>query len=273
MTNRTEALDAGTFLRTSSLFEEKRKLLGPQAVKGLAEEIVQRVSMMKHSLRKGADDDMHEAGVAEFCTTLVHASSTNALQFILQRQAEGMDRSVILHRYLAGAARMLGAKWERDEVSLLDVIHGTGHLYSLLRALRPAPAAEAATALSRRNALFALVPGETHRFGIQLAAETFREAGWNIDLQVGLGHDDLIHHVQRTGPTIIGFSLSTEERLADLIRAVIAVRLERPSAIIGVAPALNMEDTKLRSVVDVDLVFRDVNVAVQNLDWMRQLKS
>lgn len=273
MKNHAAPLDAVTFLRTTSLFEEKRKVLAPHAVRALAEEIVHRVSTMNHSLRKDAAQAVSDASLSEFCKLLGNASPSPALQFVLDRQDEGMERTAIVNGYLAEGARKLGEKWDSDEIGLPEVIHGTGHLYALLRALRTDPAAKNATSLSRRNALFALVPGETHKFGIQLAADTFREAGWKIDLQVGSSHDDLVRHVQHTEPTIIGLSLSTEARLADLVKLVIALRLERPSSIIGVAPALNMEESKLRSVVDIDLVFRDARTAVQDLDWMRQLKS
>lgn len=273
MAHRTGPVDAGTFMRTSSLFDKKRQVLPRQSIRDLAKDIVHRVSTMSHPRRQGAPAMVPTARIAAFCEVLVNPSSDRALGFILHLQEEGVEHSVIRNCYLAGAARLLGDRWEADEISLLEVIHGTGHLYSLFRALRQDPNAEAAPRLSRRNALFALVPGETHRFGIQLATETFREAGWNIDLQVGLQHDELIRHAVRTEPTIIGLSLSTEERIADLVRLVVALRLERPSAIIGVAPALNMEDSALHSVVDIDLVFRDASSAAQDLDWMLRLNA
>lgn len=273
MTNQIGPVDAGTFMRTSSLFDRKKQVLPSQAIRDLAKDIVHRVSTLNHSRRKDVTEAIPEAHIAAFCDILVNPSSDKALAFILHLQEQGLEHSVIRNCYLAGAARLLGDRWDADEISLLEVIQGTGHLYSLLRALRLDAGPEAASRLRRRSALFALVPGETHRFGIQLATETFRDAGWNIDLQVGLHHDDLILHAVRTQPTIIGLSLSAEERLADLVRLVVALRLERPGAIIGVAPAMNMEDSVLRSVVDIDLVFRDAGSAEQDLDWMLRLNA
>jgi methanogenic corrinoid protein MtbC1 len=124
-----------------------------------------------------------------------------------------------------------------------------------------------------RRALFAVVPDETHTFGARLAAETFREAGWSIDLKVGIDHEGLVDHVQRTEPNIIGLSLSTEAGLPNLVRLVVALRLVRPQAIIGVAPALSMEDSAIQAVTDTDIIFRDARQAVRDLDWMLQLRS
>lgn len=272
MSDQRTPLDTGAFNRTTVLFAEKRKVLAPQAVADLAKDIVRRVSTMKHPARADSDELVPEASVSLFCDALVQPSAAAALQFILDRQAEGVGRQAILYGYLAGAARMLGTRWEADEASFSDVIHGTGHLYAMLRAVPPYPEARQSSEFNRKTAFFAVVPGETHNFGVRLAAETFRDAGWKIDLRVDLDHDSLVHHVQQSQPDIIGLSLSTKDRLAELIRLVVALRLVRPTAIIGVAPALNMPDDILHKVADIDAIFRDARTAVRDLDWMLRLR-
>lgn len=273
MTGQGESLDMGVFVRTAGLFQEKRKALAASSVQDLARDIVRRVSNMKHVAKDAPAAFVAEESVAGFCDVLMEASSTAALEFIRARQAEGASHQVILYGYLAEGARLLGDRWEADEISFLDVIHGTGHLYALLRAVQTTSESRRFEGSSGRQALFAVVPGETHAFGARLAAETFRDAGWSIDLEVGAGHDALVDHVQRTEPNIIGLSLSTEDRLPDLIRLVVALRLVRPASIIGVAPALNMADGAIRSVADVDVIFRDARSAVRDLEWMLQMRS
>ncbi|PLL10624.1 cobalamin-binding protein [Tabrizicola sp. TH137] len=272
MTDQRDPLDAEAFHRTSTLFLEKSKVLAPEAVEELAQDIVRRLSGMKRTPNVAPDDLAPASRIAAFCDALVQPTPSAALSFILDRQAEGADRHVLLYGYLAGAARMLGARWDADENSFYDVIHGTGHLYALMRALWPDREREGGSAFNRRNALFALVPGETHSFGVTVAAETFREAGWRIDLQIGLDQEALVQHVRLTEPAIIGLSLSTQDRLAALIRLVVALRLVRPQAIIGVAPAIDMSGDVLHRVVDIDAVFRDARAAVRDLDWMLQLR-
>jgi len=272
MTSQSEPVDTGAYIRTSTLFAEKRKVLAPQAVADLAQDIVRRVSSMKHPSRQDPDGEVSDARISALCDALVQSSPAASLQFILDREAEGIGHETILYGYLAAAARMLGARWDADEIGFSEVILGTGHLYSLLRAIQAYHPVKPQSEFSRKTALFAVVPGETHNFGVRLAAETFREAGWRIDLKVDLNHDDLVAHARQTEPSVIGLSLSTEERLAPLAKLVIALRLVIPAAIIGVAPALNMTDEILRKVADIDAVFRDARIAVRDLDWMHQLR-
>lgn len=273
MAERSAPIDLGVFARTSTLFEEKRRALSVDLIQNLARDIVRRVSNMQHVPKAVAAGPVSEERVASFCHLLVRPSSAAALEFLEARVAEGVDHQVILHVYLAEAARVLGEQWETDKISFVDVIHGTGHLYAILRAVQARAGVGRTEGVQGRRALFAAVPDETHTFGVRLAAETFREAGWSIELKVGVDHEVLVDHVQRTEPDIIGLSLSTEERLPNLVHLVVALRLVRPQAIIGVAPALNMDDAAIQAVTDIDIIFRDARQAVRDLEWMLQLRS
>lgn len=273
MAGQGDALDIGVFVRTSGLFQEKRRALTGDGVRDLARDIVRRVSNMKHVAKDGPVHPVTAERVAELCTLLVQPSSAAALEFIRARQAEGATHQALLHGYLAATARMLGDRWEADEISFVDVINGSGHLYALLRAVHATADPKRAEGAGGRRALFALVPGEAHTFGPRLAAETFREAGWSIDLKIGADHDEIVDHAQRTEPNIIGLSLSTEESLPSLVRLAVALRLVRPLAIIGVAPALSMPDAAISGVADIDIIFRDARTAVRELDWMLQIRA
>lgn len=273
MTGQDEPLDIGAFVGTSALFQKKRMALGGDEFQVLARDILRRVSSMKHVGKLGPGDVVSGERIREFCILLTQPAPTAALDFIRMRKAEGVDHEAILHGYLAGAARILGERWEADELSFMDVIHASGHLYALLRALQPMSDPRRKEGSGGRHALFAVVPGETHTFGARIAAETFREAGWSIELKVDLDHDALVDHVQRTEPNIIGLSLSTQDSLPSLVRLAVALRLIRPRAIIGVAPALSMGDTAIQSVADVDLIFRDARQAVRDLDWSLKIRS
>jgi methanogenic corrinoid protein MtbC1 len=175
--------------------------------------------------------------------------------------------------YIVAAARSLGQGWEEDRYSFLEVTYGTGHLYALMRALRAETFSASRAFDGRRCALFAMVPGEEHGIGITVAADLFRDAGWEIDLQTSLDHEALVAHVEDTQPHIIGLSLSTEQRLDALIRLVVAMRITMPSAIIGVAPAANVDAGRLQRLVDIDLVFEDAPSACRDLERLIQLRS
>jgi methanogenic corrinoid protein MtbC1 len=126
---------------------------------------------------------------------------------------------------------------------------------------------------NRRYALFATVPGEDHGIGITVAADMFRDVGWEIDLQTGTDHEALLVHVENTQPLFIGLSLSSEQRLDALVRLVVGMRIIMPKAIIGVAPASNVDPKRLTDLVDIDLVFEDAPSACRTLDRLVRLRG
>lgn len=273
MAKQDAVIDAQVFNRTASLFAAKREVLAPETVESLAHEIVRRLARaVKQDPRFKAPSTSQES-LDAFCDTLVQADAASSLQFVVDRRAEGVTRHSIYLGYIAAASQELGKRWSEDRVSSFDVTIGTGHLYALLRALR----IEGDTARPpfdlRKCALFATVPEEGHGLGITIAADIFRDAGWEIDLQIGRTHDDLMAHVETAQPEIIALTLNTEQRLGDLTRLVVAMRLAVPHAIIGVTPGPGLNAKRLGRLVDIDLVFQDANSACADLERLIRLRN
>ncbi len=273
MEDKLGAFDTEVFARTTSIFATKRALLAPEAVKAVASDIVRRLA--QSPLHDPAFDvpDISEGSIDAFCDALIDPEPNAALQFIEDRRSEGITREGVYLGYITGGARCLGERWEQDRLSFLQVTCGTGHLYALMRALRSEVSFPHRKFDNRRVALFATVPGEDHGIGITVAADLFREAGWEIDLETGTDHEELIAHVEQTQPHIIGLSLSTEQRLDALVRLVVAIRLMMPIAIIGVAPSASVDAKRLHDLVDIDLVFSDAPSAYRELDRLIRLRA
>jgi len=267
------SFDAEIYARTASLFASKRSVLAPDAVESLASDIVRRLA--RGGSRGAAMDGvgLGDASVETFCDALIEPGATAALRFIEARRAEGVTRQGVYLGYIVEAARCLGRRWDEDRVSFMEVTIGTGHLYALMRALRVEADAGRPAFDGRRCALFATVPGETHGIGITVAADLFREAGWEIDLRTGVDHDALVAHVEATEPHIVGLSLSTELRLDALVRLVVALRLVVPHAIIGVAPSACVDAARLHERVDIDCVFGDATSACAELERLVRLRG
>lgn len=187
-------------------------------------------------------------------------------------QAKGVSVETLRFGYVAGAARLLGERWERDQTSFFDVTVATGHLYAVMRAIGPALRPVRSSLRPQRRALFAVVPGEKHTLGISLAAETFRDDGWGIALRLSDDHDSLVQYAEQDRPVVIGLSFSTAACLPDLIRLVLALRIVVPSALIGIAPPPDVSEDELLGVVDIDLVFRHAQQAVADMDRLMQLR-
>lgn len=267
------SFDPEIFSRTATLFASKRSALATGAVEALASDIVQRLSGRKVSGPRFDAADISKDSIADFCDVLVQTKPEAALRFIEDRRAEGVTRHGVYLGYITGAARQLGASWDANHLSLAQVAIGTGHLYALMRALRAEDLPSTGAFDRRRYALFATVPGEDHGIGITIAADMFRDEGWEIDLQVGTNHDRLVARVENTEPQIIGLSLSTEQRLEALVRLVVAMRIMVPHAIIGVAPASDVDPKHLRNLVDIDLVFDDARSACRELDRLIAIRA
>ena len=265
--------DAEAYSRTASLFVTKRDAFAKDAVEVLARDIVRRLASTQPNDPSFAAPEISDDDIAAFCDTLIQPSPDAAWKFIEDRRAEGVTRQGVYLGYICAAARSLGQGWDEDRFSFLEVTYGTGHLYALMRALRAESSSVRPAFDGRRYALFATVPGEEHGIGITVAADLFREAGWEIDLQTDTDHDALVAHVESTRPHIIGLSLSTEERLDALVRLVVATRITMPSAIIGVAPATSVDADRLQGLVDIDLVFGDAPSACRELERLVRLRD
>jgi methanogenic corrinoid protein MtbC1 len=261
MTKPQVSVDADVFSRTAALFAVKRTALARDSVEMLARNVVHRLAQGNKRPQTFDNPQISQDSIDAFCEVLIQPDPGAALRFIQDRRAEGVSRQAVYLGYVTAAARCLGDGWEEDRLSFLQVTIGSGHLYALMRAMRTEGPTLRPAFDARRYALFATVPGEDHGIGITVAADLFREVGWEIDLQIGTDHDTLVAHVERSQPRIIGLSLSTGQRLDALVRLVVDMRITLPEAIIGVAPALNMDAGQLREVVDVDLVFGDATSA------------
>ncbi len=268
------ALDVETFARTALRFAAKRRALPPEAAETLTGEIMRHLAGADAAVRPGADagagaapgaipgtgpgpEEVTAERLAEFCAVLVQPAPEAALAYLRARQAEGVGQTAFYLGYIAGAARALGAGWDNNELSMTEVTIGTGHLYALMRALRAEAPMPRGGGDARKRALFATVPGEDHGLGVTVAADLFRKAGWEVDLQLATDHAALIERARARAPRVMGLSLSTEARLGALARLVVALRLALPGMVIAVAPAATLDATRVEALLDVDLVLGD----------------
>lgn len=265
MTKAQAGIDPDLFGHTTQLFDEKRRVLAPEVVVGFARQVVTRLAATATEHRPVSPES-----VSAFCDLLLGPDqNTRALAFVVERRNAGASIEEIYLGYIAPAARLLGERWETDALSPLQVTICAGTLYALMRALRRSSTAFAQQE-GGRAALFASVPGEKHGIGVTVAADMFREAGWEIDLQLGLDQARLVDHATRTAPGVIGLSLSTAERLAELVQIVLGLRLAVPQAVIGVAHGGALRARDIARIADVDLIFDDAASAVQALERLVQ---
>ena len=236
----------------------------------LADEVVRRIAYRE----KDADALPHSPSaedVKELCMALLSNEGRASAEEIINTLAKDTTKEVIYLKYLAAAARMLGDWWTEDRVSFTDVTAATGRIFELLRNVTiPAHPSSDKQDLT---VVFASVPGEQHTLGIRMAADLFRDDGWEIALKIGLSEAELVGEIKKLPRCIVGLSiggLHCIDRLAGLVEAL---HTHCPLAAIVVC-GRDIEELRPRlTTMGLDGVAAEINGAREHISslWDREM--
>lgn len=243
----------------------KKAVLPDAVVKDLAQEVVQRLVTRLHPYRN-PDAQPTQGEIDEFCDALLAGDATLAADLIRRARRVGVPLETVYLGTLAGAARTLGARWERDEVSFLALTAAAGRMFAIMRELRFEIASARTAQVLDRTALFATVPGETHTLGITMAADLFRVKGWRIDLKIGLDHEGLMAAIDEKSYTIIGLSAGEPGMMVDLTRLMVAIRVMHPGAYVLVSGQIVQAMPHLNALIRADVVIGNAMDAMKVLE-------
>ena len=259
-----KAFDSFEYEKADQQIRLVNKKLPQQAVSELAREVVRRLAFrMPNSVSR--NDLPTEDEIAELCDALLSPQDRAADDFILNVRRNSADIEVVYLSYVAGAARRLGQLWDEDQISFMDVTLGCGKLYRIIRGLRHVIAPSIIKDRDEYPAMFALVPGETHTLGIEIATDIFRREGWDVDMLVGLDHDHLIEQSDRRTYRAIVLVANSDSMIEPLTRLVLALRISHPMSHIVVAGNILNHYPNISSLVGSDAVIRDIETAVAKL--------
>jgi methanogenic corrinoid protein MtbC1 len=231
--------------------------LSAAALRLLAREVILRLGRQTPvSALQG--DLPSRAEVEHLCDALLSRDATAGSDLVRAAQLGGMTADTLYHHYVAGAVRMFGERWERDEASAAQVILGAGRVYTILRDLRTVFLADHLTAPPGAEAVFATVPGEVHALGVTIAADTMRRKGWDIALRAGLTHDALVEEIARLQPTMVGLSVAHPSSTLATARLIVALRVRCPQVWIILGGGLVAQDPDLALAVDADAAATDI---------------
>jgi MerR family transcriptional regulator, light-induced transcriptional regulator len=210
-----------------SEIDEVRRALPEATLVALAEEVVARLAQNRVTAL-APDLVPSDAEIDRLCGDLLSDDPSAAANFIEKAQMRGYDFDMLCNRYLSVAAQRLGLWWEQDRVSFYNVTIAAGRIYAILRMLRMKRAYHLPD--MRRAAVFASVPGENHTLGITMATDMARERGWDIELFVGLSHEELLETLVSRQPSIIALSAGGKRVLPALGRLIVALHISAPAA-------------------------------------------
>ncbi len=172
--------------------------------------------------------------VQAFAALVLGHDDKAAFVYVEQLRARGESVESIFLDLLAPTARRLGELWETDESDFASVTLAVGRLQSILRHLGDAFVRESSPYECGESALLTVVPGEQHSFGLSMAAEFFRRAGWNLCTGPFTSHHELTSLAQNHWFDIVGFSVSSDRRLDELKRGIQDIRRDSRNRHIGV---------------------------------------
>ena len=257
--------DTERYARAQAAFAFKRETIASDAITSLARDVICRLAEGKsnatNATRNGGRTLIVPQIVDDFCDAILGHDPEAPLRFLEENLAPSVAQRSDLYEYIACASRELGAKWEAEKVSYLQVTVAAGKLYALVRAVGSDKAERQLANDRKKSALFVSVPGEQHTLGVTIAAEVFRNAGWDIALVLNQSHEALIDLAEAMRPPVVGLSVSGSNSLDRLARLVVSTRLSLPDTIIAVAAGPDIEEDTLRKVVDLDVVIADAESA------------
>lgn len=252
-----DLIDRGNPLRRARDVVRLRKAVLPdRAVQLLADEVVMRLADRLHPEGEAARI-VEVVPIDDFCRALIAEDAGTAMDMIRQERLDGIQLETIYVGTLAAAAERLGQWWNEDRVSFLQMSMAAGRIFEIMRHLRQTIPEPRLAAGPDRQALFATVPGDQHTMGVTMAADLFRNRGWDIDLRVGYDHDALMDAVAGREYRVIGLSVNNADAITPLARAVVAFRITHASARIVISGRLAGQMPEIGLLVGADGVAGD----------------
>lgn len=254
----SELVPEDLYYQATSDHMQLQERLPEEAVVSFAREVINRLARQAKSLEAAPED------VRDIASDLVAKDAEAAAARVRKHLAAGVSAKALYHPYLGNASRMMGERWERDEITFAELTVGIGRIYGIMRSLRPhiKPTQLPGT----KSAIFASVPGDDHTLGVRMAADMARKDGWEVDLKTDRDHDTLVDEIAHSGELLLGISGAGEHSLPNLAKLVVALRISAPEALIMVSGNIADVDRESVELMHVDGIATKYEGAMQMLD-------
>ncbi len=209
--------------------DTERRIAG--LVRTIEGEIIPRL-MLAHAARgqevvsaAGAPSRRVEPEHVDTMLRAVMAEDTAAALLLVRALvSSGVSLETIYLDLLSAAARRAGELWEADLCSFTDVTIGLWRLQEVMHEVGMANAIPPRTAEPPHRVLLRQTPGEQHSFGLNMVAEFFRRAGWQVHDDSTEAGTDPVANVRGRWFDVVGLSLSGERHLDVLATTIHAIR-------------------------------------------------
>jgi methanogenic corrinoid protein MtbC1 len=212
------------------------RLIGPNRyhlASVIIDDIVPRLRLFHHNLSAtDAERAFSRREIVDFSAILIDDDGGAVEQYLQKMRDDGHSEEALFLGLMSEAARHLGAQWEDDSRTFIDVTIGVARLQRVLCDFNAA----FATAITdgHQRVLLCTLAGERHDFGLDMVACFMRHAAWDVDLQKECKAQDVANAVARERFAIVGLTLSAGSGLEALCRAIQAARAASLNPAIGV---------------------------------------
>jgi len=172
--------------------------------------------------------------VAALSRLLLTHDIAAASAFVEALRQDGVTVERVFLDLLAPTARHLGNFWAEDVCDFATVTIGMVHLRRLARDHTLDFLRDRQLRLANRRILLAPLPGGQHMFGVQMLAEFFRRAGWDVHCTCFAKASDLRRVVRRDVFHVIGLSAGHTDQIDSLAGLIRALRRDSPNRRLGV---------------------------------------
>ncbi len=146
---------------------------------------------------------------------LGHANAT-PLQMVQTMLAQGVLKEQIFLNLITPAARLLGQQWTDDDIDFVQVSQGLLQMHHVTRDLGYVSSDMPQVAGDVRRILLACTPGTQHILGLAIVADFFRNAGWQVVVEISNHEQELTSAVKAEWFDLIGLSVGLMEQLPSL---------------------------------------------------------
>ncbi|MFE1598877.1 cobalamin B12-binding domain-containing protein [Methylobacterium sp. ID0610] len=136
----------------------------------------------------------------------------------------GLSLESLLIEVLAPTARHIGRLWEEDECDFVQVTVAMARLRRIVHDLEMLCLDARPVDPASRRILLMPAPGETHTFGLTLAAHFLSEAGWDVVTSLDGPLSEALGRLRAEWFDVVGLSLSCNVYLDGLVEAVPVMR-------------------------------------------------
>lgn len=211
---------------------------------------------------------MDPADIARFAERSVELEAAELLAEVETLLAGGMSVESALLDLLAPAARSLGSFWESDRCSFVDVTMGLWRLQEIAHEMGSRLLPVAPLSGGARRVLLGLMPGEQHRFGLQLVGDFFIRAGWETVVRHEGDLEELCLDVEATAFDLVGLTVNQDRQVEQLPGLIDSLRNRsaNPALLVMIGGAVISDRPELAFIVGADATAPDAETAVQRAE-------